>query len=290
MDISEPLKDRLIVYQRNELTEHHIYRRLAQVARSDEDRQDLERIAEDERKHYETWRRYTGRDVPPYRLMFWKYYLASRLFGITFSVRLMERNEATAQENYRRLKGEIPEVDAILKEEHDHEERLVGFFDEEHLRYAGSIVLGLNDALVEMLGALAGLTLALQNSSLIALSALTTGIAAAMSMGASEYLSTKTEENSKHPLKSSFYTGFTYLFIVAILVAPYLLLENYYLSFGITLLLAITAMGLFNYYMAVAKDLSFLKRFGEMAGLSLGVAALSFGVGYFLRVVLKVQL
>lgn len=36
--------------------------------------------------------------------------------------------------------------------------------NEESLRYAGSIVLGLNDALVELTGALAGLTLALENT------------------------------------------------------------------------------------------------------------------------------
>jgi len=51
--------------------------------------------------------------------------------------------------------------------------------EEKRLEYTGSIVLGLNDALVEMTGALAGLTLALQNTRLIALSGLVTGIAAA---------------------------------------------------------------------------------------------------------------
>jgi VIT1/CCC1 family predicted Fe2+/Mn2+ transporter len=289
MAIGEDLRDRLLVYQKNEITEHRIYRRLAEAAGSDDEREVLSRIAADEREHYRKWRSYTGKDVKASALMFWKYYLVSRVFGFAFGLKLMERNEATAQDDYKRLKGKVPEVDAVIEDEQRHEDDLVDLLGEERLRYTGSIVLGLNDALVEMLGALAGLTFALQNTSLIALSAMTTGIAAAMSMGASEYLSTKTEQTDKRPFNSSLYTGFTSLLIVMVLVTPYLLFDNYYVCFGASLLLALAAIGLFNFYMAVAGDQSFAKRFGEMAGLSLGVAALSFLVGNALRFLLDVN-
>ena len=55
------------------------------------------------------------------------------------------------------------------------------------------MVLGLNDALVELTGALAGFTLAFRNTCLIAMAGFITGIAASLSMAASEYLSTKSE-------------------------------------------------------------------------------------------------
>jgi len=67
------------------------------------------------------------------------------------------------------------------------------------------MVLGLNDALVELTGTLAGLTFALKNTRLIALSGLITGIAATLSMAASEYLSARTEQESSRALKSSVY-------------------------------------------------------------------------------------
>ena len=51
----------------------------------------------------------------------------------------------------------------------------------------GSVVLGLNDALVEFVGMLAGLTFALQNTQIIAVAGLITGVAASLSMGSSEY-------------------------------------------------------------------------------------------------------
>ena len=59
------------------------------------------------------------------------------------------------------------------------------------------MVLGLNDALVEFTGALAGYTFALQNTLLVAMTGLITGVAASLSMATSEYLSTKSEENAK---------------------------------------------------------------------------------------------
>ena len=139
--------------------------------------------------------------------------------------------EESAQKNYAScFKQPFLKPQNIQHEEDVHEERLINMLDEERLRYAGSIVLGLNDALVELTGALAGLTLALQNVKLIALSGLITGIAASMSMAASEYLSTRSEETNKHPVRAAIYTGIAYIITVALLVLPYLLFENYILD------------------------------------------------------------
>jgi VIT1/CCC1 family predicted Fe2+/Mn2+ transporter len=153
----------------------------------------------------------------------------------------------------------------------------------------GSIVLGLNDALVELTGALAGLTFALQNASLIALAGLITGIAASFSMAASEYLSMKSEGETQRALKAALYTGAAYIVTVILLVIPYLVLANYFISLGVTLSVAVLIILFFNYYVSVAKDLDFRRRFLEMAGVSLGVAAFSFGVGYLIRIVLGVE-
>jgi VIT1/CCC1 family predicted Fe2+/Mn2+ transporter len=121
------------------------------------------------------------------------------------------------------------------------------------------------------------------------LSGLITGIAAALSMGASEYLSTKSEETSKDPIKASIYTGGAYIITVLILILPYLVLENYYVCLGVTLTAAVLIIAIFTYYISVARDEPFRRRFSEMAGLSLGVAALSFFVGFFIRQVLGVE-
>ena len=220
----------------------------------------------------------------------WKYYLISRILGFTFGIKLMERGEEKAQANYAQLKGKIPEIDKWIHEEETHEQKLLAMLDEERLRYAGSVVLGLNDALVELTGALAGLTLALQNVKLIALSGLITGIAASLSMAASEYLSTRSEQTDKHPVRAAVYTGIAYILTVTLLVLPYLLIQNYIIDLVITLTVAVLIIAAFNYYISVAKDEPFRARFLEMAGLSLGVATISFIIGYFIRLWLGVEI
>ncbi|MCS7178703.1 MAG: VIT1/CCC1 transporter family protein [Anaerolineae bacterium] len=283
-------REALLAYQRAELTEYHIYTRLARTVRSPENRAVLERIAADELRHSRYWSRITGQEVHPDRLKIWFYTLTGRVLGITFAVKLMERGEEGAQDNYARMEGVVPDVGAIAREEKAHEEALLAMLDEERLRYTGSIVLGLNDALVELTGALAGLTFALQNTQLVAMTGAITGIAAALSMGASEYLSTKAEEDRRDPLRASLYTGIAYIFTVLALVLPYLLLKNPYLCLTTTLAVAVVIIAFFNYYISVARDLPFRQRFLEMAGLSLAVAVVSFGIGILMRTVFGVEL
>lgn len=287
--LSPETRRKLLTYQLNEITEHHIYKRLAQTVDSPENSQVLRDIAEDELSHYRDWRRYTQEDVEPDRWKIWRYYLISRIFGFTFGVRLLERGEEGAQEDYATVQDEIPDSTRIAQEENEHEEALLEMLDEERLQYTGSIVLGLNDALVELTGALAGLTLALQNTELIALSGSITGIAAALSMGASEYLSTRAEETTKHPVQASIYTGGAYIVTVILLILPYLLLDNYYVCLACTLAAAVAIIALFNYYVSVAKNEPFRDRFLEMTGLSFGVALFSFFIGFVIRQVLGVE-
>jgi VIT1/CCC1 family predicted Fe2+/Mn2+ transporter len=289
MKISDDIRQRLLAFQRNEITEHHIYNRLARTIKSPENRQVLEHIAADELRHYQTWRAYTQQEVMPARGRIAKYFWISRIFGFTFGVKLMENAEGKIQDDYGQLPAVIPEAQAVLQEEKQHEEALLGMLDEERLRYTGSMVLGLNDALVELTGALAGLTLALRNAKLIALTGSVTGIAAALSMAASSYLSTKSDDTSKNPFKASMYTGVAYIITVGLLILPYLVLSNYFVSLGCTLAIALAIIALFNYYVAVAKSEAFKGRFLEMAGLSLSVAAFSFLVGLLLRTLFGVD-
>jgi VIT1/CCC1 family predicted Fe2+/Mn2+ transporter len=290
MELEPDLRQQLLTFQRLEITEHHIYQRLSQSVQSKENRQVLEKIAQDELRHYQDWKKITGVDVKPNRIALWVYYLISRVLGFTFGIKLMERGEERAQSNYTQLQEAIPSINAWIEDENAHEQALIGMLDEEILQYAGSVVLGLNDALVELTGALAGLTLALQNVKLIALSGLITGIAAALSMAASEYLSTRSEETSKQPARAAIYTGIAYIITVILLILPYLLIKNYYIDLAVALVTAVLIIAGFNYYISVAKDEPFRPRFIEMAGLSLGVAALSFVLGYFIRQFLGIEL
>ena len=281
MHLDEDLKKLLLEFQREEITEHYVYAKLARRAKG-KNREVLKQISDEELGHFRTWKKYTQEDVKPNRFKIGFYSLLQRIFGLTFAVKLMEMGEVHAQEDYRKIVERFPETAGIVSDEDRHEKYLLNLIEEEKLNYVGSIVLGLNDALVELTGALAGLTFALGKSRLIALAGLITGIAASLSMMTSEYLSKKAE-NEANPMRASIYTGIAYIFTVLFLVVPYFLFASPYLALPVMLLIGIGIILLFTFFVSVTKDQPFGVRFLEMAAISLGVAFVSFGIGYVLN-------
>lgn len=278
--MTQETKKILLKMQQNEITEYYVYTAIAKSMKDCKNKEVLLKIANEEKSHFEIWKRLTGQDKKPKRFKIFWFTTLSRLFGFTFALKLMEKGEDGASENYGKLAEEIPEAKKIAEDEDRHEKELLQLLDEERLQYVGSMVLGLSDALVELTGTLAGLTFAMQNNKLVALSGLITGIAATLSMTSSEFLSSRTEGHP-NPLKSSLYTGGVYLFTVICLILPYLLTpqDAFVQALAIMIGIVVLIIFAFTYYISVAKDLSFKKRFTEMAGISLSVAALSFVIG-----------
>jgi len=290
--MDDKLRSRLLSFQRDEITSAMLYASLAKVTREGDNAAVLRDMAEAERRHYAFWKKLTGRDVAPRRLFLILAYLCARLLGLTFTLKLLERGEAAASEGYAAVEALVPGAAELGKEEDEHEDALMAMIEEERLEYMGSIVLGLNDALVELTGTLAGLTFALRNAPLVAASGVITGIAAAFSMAASDYLASRADGDEKAG-KSALYTGVAYLLTVIVLVLPYLVLPRdgswIFVSLALTLSAAVAIIALFNFYISVAKGYRFRERFLEMAGISLGVAGFSFLVGFVVRSVFGIE-
>ena len=276
--------------QQSELTESVIYEKIARFAKGEENKQTLLRLAREEKAHYEIWKKYTGIEMTPERGKVCKYTLLARVLGFTFAVKLMERGEENAQAEYDQLAREVEESAHIKQQEQEHEQALLEMLDEERLQYVGSMVLGLNDALVELTGSLAGFTFALQNTRLIALSGLIIGISATFSMASSEFLAARSEGRTD-ALKSCTYTGIAYLITVVLLIAPYLILSSAQYILALVCMLAVVVLIIagFTYYTSVAQDQPFRSRFLEMALISIGVAVVSFVVGILAKRFLGVE-
>ncbi|MFB3851407.1 MAG: VIT1/CCC1 transporter family protein [Acidobacteriota bacterium] len=277
-------------YQKKEITEHLIYKKLALKQKNENNKKILERISKDELRHYKVWKDFTKKEFKPSLTKVLFFLLICKIFGLTFGIKLLEKGEEEAEKQYRTIIEHFPQAEKIMKEENEHEEELIKLIDEDRLRYVGSIVLGLNDALVELTGSLAGLTFALQKSSLVAVSGLIVGISASLSMSASEYLSTKAEEGERSPLKASIYTGLAYVITVFLLVFPFFLISNPFIALSFSILFAVFVIAFFNFYLTVAKDKPFFKPFLEMILISLSVAAVSFVIGYFARIIIGVEI
>ena len=288
MKVNAQLVKLIEKFQKTEVTEQYIYTRLAKKVK-DQNQKILLKIAEEESKHARVWAKYTGKRYKPNRIKAFLYLFIAWLFGFTFAIKLMERGEKRAEENYEKLIGMIPEAQEILHEEEVHERELANLLNEERLNYISSMILGLNDALVELTGALAGLTFALQNTKLTGITSFIIGISAAFSMSASEYLSTRSEGDEKAPLKAAFYTGVAYLMTVIILVWPYFVFSSYILAFGVALLGALTIILVFTFFVSVVQERSFLRFFLEMFFVSFGVAVFSFSVGILARKIFNVE-
>lgn len=277
--------------QQNEINEWATYKALAERTKDEKNKSVLLRLSEEEHAHAGIWEKYSGVTLRPQGgKVFWRK-LMSVIMGFTFTVKLMEKGEDNAQKVYARLYDEVPESKAIAAQEDAHEQALLAMLDEERLQYVGSMVLGLNDALVELTGTLAGITFALQNTRLVALSGLITGIAATLSMASSEYLSAKSD-GDPDAMKSCVYTGVAYLITVALLILPYLLFPaGQYLAALITMIaIVVCIIAFFNYYIAIAKDLPFRRRFLEMLCISLGVAVVAFAIGLLAKQLLGIDI
>ncbi len=280
---------RLLAAQRNEKTEYLIYQRFAAITRNQHNREILLKLAEKERLHHDAWRVRSGTEVKDNAIKVNLFCLLSRVLGISFAMKLMERAHAGPMAAGRSQFTDLRSSELSAAEDED-EMQLLRLIDEERLNYIGAAILGLNDALVELTGALAGFSFAMHSSRVVAMAGLITGIAAALSMGGTGYLATKADEGGKSPRKFALYTGATYLATVILLVLPYLVLDNVYGALGLTLLIALLIMLAFNFYISVVKEVSFWSKFGEMALLSMGIAAISFGIGVLAREILHVQI
>lgn len=279
------------IHQQEELNSTILYEQISQRTKNAKERETLHTIAQDERRHAAIFEKYSGRSLKPNYFLIRLYLFARYLLGYTFLIKSMERGEKIGIRAYRSEVGRIPELEQILADEERHEESLIRLLDEERLHYIGDVILGMNDALVELTGSLAGYTLAMQNSKIIAMAGLITGISATLSMAGSGYLSAR-EEDSKNAVKSTVIIGLSYFTTVVLLILPYLLLPAgaYLWALAATILIALMIIAGFNYYLSVAKERPFGRGFWSMAGISVGVAAISFLVGYLVKHVLGISL
>jgi VIT1/CCC1 family predicted Fe2+/Mn2+ transporter len=289
--MSKPVNPAYIEQQRNEITEYVIYQKLAELSKDSKNREILLNISKDEERHYDFWKTVTGIDVEPNNRTVKKYLMLAKFFGLSFSLRLMERGEEGASQFYDSIAVDIPDVIAIKEDEELHEQQLIGILNDDRLNYAGAIVLGLNDALVEFTGTLAGLTFAFGNNKIIGVTGLVMGVAASLSMAASGYLASQEDERDElNPIKSAAFTGIAYIVTVAFLVFPYLIQDNPYYALGGMLIVTILIIAAYTYYISVAKNVKFSRRFSSMVAISLGVAVLSFGIGMLVKQVFNVDM
>ncbi len=283
--MKEETLSRILGYQRNEITEHILYGALAKRLKG-KNREILRKISADELRHYHFFRKITGRDVRPSYVKIYFYRLVSRLFGITFTMKMMGNGEDQAGHDYAEVEGMVPGIRKIIGEEVKHEESLMAEVEEGVITHLGSMVLAINNSIQEITGIVVGLTFALASSLLVAKTALISGMAATLAMVASEYLSQKAEAgDAGEAFRAALYTGIVYVFVVAAIVSPYFIFKSHYAALAVALCAVIVIVSVFTFFMSVVKGLRYRTALFEVMSITVAVVALSLALGMVIKLI-----
>ena len=270
--------------QQNEMDDFTIYSMLSLSDKNKSNQTIFRKIAKEEQGHYTYLKTYTHQELQPRRYVVLFYLFLSKIVGISFTLKFLEGREEGAKAFYKELILTDPKAQEIYEQEVHHEIELIDMLHDKKLLYAGAIVLGMNDALVELTGTLSGIALAFDRSVVVGVTGLIMGIAASLSMAGSAYLESKENVGDDvNPLTYSLYTGVSYILTTAILVAPFFIFEKISIAIIWMFGSALLTIFLYNFYISVAKDLSFWKRVREMSYITFGVALISFGIGYVVK-------
>ena len=272
-------------YALDELLDHKLYLALAARERNERNRKLLEELARDELRHYEFWSRLSGpvrlglRDRLKLRLLL----ALSRAAGKTFTIKLLERGEASTVSEYRRaaaeLEGELAaELARVIEDEERHENELTNSLDELAVRQLGSIALGVSDAIIELTGVLAGFAGYTGSPVQVAAAGLIVGVSAALSMAAAAYSQAK-HERGKSPPAAAAFTGLFYMLTVLALVAPLLLGVPTIIGVALSLVCALAILAAFSFYSAVVMEKPFLREYLENAAVVMTVSLVGYVFG-----------
>lgn len=272
----------------NEYRDYVTYRELAKIEPNPAFQAILQQLVQQELEDYQFWLQFSS--TQQHRLSAWDIgalKLMRKVLGLTFTAKFLERHEKRAIHDYVECLSTADEamkikIQEIIRHETDHEQEMIGQIKEERVRFLGSIVLGVNDGLIELTGALVGLAVALRNARMAGLFGLVTGVAATLSMASSAYLQARHEEG-RDPRKAALYTGLSYLLVVAALVLPFFLMPNVPLALGAMAAVILALIAGFSFYSSVLFDRAFTRQMGEMVALSLGVAGVSYLLGSLVR-------
>jgi VIT1/CCC1 family predicted Fe2+/Mn2+ transporter len=255
----------------------------------------LQQLAATEAKHFEFWRNLAGPgdyDVPQRTIRFYR--TLRSVFGITFVVKLLEMQEDAMIDDLRHYLFEADhpakaEIENVILVEEAGEQKLIKRIKEERVEFTGSIVLGLNDGLIELSGALTGFSFAFRHNPTVVLAGIILGISASLSMGSSAYLQAR-HERGKDPTKSALYVGLSYFLVLGFLIWPYAATSDLYLPLVAMVLSILLLVGGLSFYTAVIFGRKFRESFYEMLMFSIGTAIVTFLIGTAARRLFGIQI
>ncbi len=294
----------------SEMFHYDVLKRLAKMETDDNLKPLLERLSDLEMKHSLMWKRIVrASDYKPlYRknpLVIDSIALIRKIFGLEMTIKIMEYGEMSKEveldRDLKKLnlnKRELAAVKRIRgseeKEEDPLKDKLLKY--SEILNNIRSIILGMNDGLVEILGAVAGFAVALRVPSVIIVAGLITAIAGTLSMTGGSYLSIEYEKSLYKTKKSgsatsaAFYTGVAYIIGSLFPLLPFILGLNGYYAIAISVIITGIVLGIVSTIISIVSDTGIRRRIFRTLLISLGIVAVTITLGIYARAVLHINI
>lgn len=294
IQIAQLTRKEMIGYCESEYKDHLVYLKLSARETDPGRKKILEQLSQQEEKHFLFWKEILdGYNPKPHRFLQIFILILRYVFGITFTVKYMERHEKRMIAIYRSIRPQFDgeagtQLEEMIADEEKHEDYFIGQIDEGVVKYLGFIVLGLADAIIEITGVHAGFLGVTSSTTMAGVAGLIVGFAAAISMATAAYLQAK-QDTERNSFTSAMITGFSYILAVVSLAFPYFLFDSMLVAFIASLIMAMLLTAYFTFFTAVIFERNFGKEFLESTLLTLGTALATYLFGNFLARIFDIQ-
>lgn len=256
----------------------------------------LTELATFEKSHFEFWRKLAnpGQTYRVSPLTIRLYQILRQVFGLTFVIKFLEMQEGQMIDEIRQFlfANDHPakkDIETVLLVEEQQEQKLIKQIREDRVEFTGSIVLGLNDGIIELSGALTGFSFAFRHNPTVVLAGIILGISASLSMGSSAYLQA-VHERGKEPQKAALYVGLSYFLVLALLIWPFLVSASQLIPVILMIISIFIIVAGLSFYTSVVFSRKFMEDFTMMLTFSIGTAIVTFLIGTAARKLLGVSI
>ena len=204
-------------FYKDEYADSVLYAQLAKVEKDQRIKEEFLRLSSIESKHARFWHDFIkrhGGEVPKpsvKRFTVFGVKLLRKLLGPGSVASLLEMGENSAIQKYFKYltayannlsEEELEELKAVILDEIEHEKFFYESKKRFHAENVRDFVLGMNDGLVEILGAVTGLSAVYPNSpKLVGISGLIVGVAGALSMGIGAFISVRSQRQVNESIR-----------------------------------------------------------------------------------------
>jgi VIT1/CCC1 family predicted Fe2+/Mn2+ transporter len=282
---------------KKELGHCSTFRALAYGERNPEIKRLMLQLADEEWKHAKEWFDVLGRKRDIYKdrgeTRAMRSILAlRRIIGLELAIKFMEHSEKLLEQ--RLAPYASPAVRKVLGSEGNENRYKTMILEYSNvLGNIRDVVFGMNDGLVEILAATAGIGAAIQQPLLVLTAGLIVAISGTLSMGGGAYLATEygsaVEKKKKadyiggSPKTSAFYVAVSYIIGALFPLAPFVAGMSGYTAIAASVILTAIVLVFSSTIISIVSDTSATERAAKTLAITLGIAAITIIIGFYAR-------